>query len=90
VTSFKKKTQRDFFLVITVIGTFICLAFIAIAIFMVTANLPQVTDEIAARDWRALAQRAQNTMPASCGFAALLAMTWFAYRRYRSFLEPCP
>ena len=76
------KTQRDAFLLLTVIGSFLCLALIALGAFLVIEERHSIISEIATGDGNALIGRVQSNMPLSVFASSVFVGTWFSYRRY--------
>jgi hypothetical protein len=76
------KSQRDLLLVLTIIGSSICLLLIVWGIFLVADDFPSISAEVVSGNYKALLTRARWNLPQSVFSGIVFIGTWLSYRRY--------
>lgn len=85
-----KKAQREFFLLLSVIGIFLTMILIAHGFFSTIDKVDGLTSRGVTVDSKALIALAKHMMPISFSGSAVVIGTYFSYRRYHklAFSQP--
>jgi len=88
VMSRKVKIHREFFLLGTILGTFLCLLVIFLGAIFAVRHGGYVAAEIVAGDSAALLARVESLLPLSLFGSVIFVGTWLCYRRYHKLTFP--
>jgi hypothetical protein len=83
-----KRTQRELFLVTTIMGLFVTIPLVLFGVFSSVQAAPEVLAEIGRRDGSALALRAKTVLPLSVVGGIVFVGTLFLYRCYHRLAFP--
>ena len=78
-----KRMQRDLFLMLTVIGSFLSLSIIFLGVAVTEHSAHQIMTEITRRDTNALIAITKSMLPLSVLGGGVFVGTWVSYRRYQ-------
>lgn len=83
-----KTAQRDLFLVLTIVGSFICTILVLLGGVYLLKVRRQITSDLAAGNLNGLLNHFQSIGPISFGGGLVFLATFFSYRRYQRLIVP--